>query len=106
MKSYVLYFLLLSSLVTLGTEPKLPGIGAAMQTAVDDRRMSGAVTVVVTKDRILHLETTGLADIDAKRPMRRDSQFCIASMSKPVTAVAILMLQDEGKLNITNPVAD
>src|ERR1700733_1537757 len=85
--------------------PKLPGVGAAMQAAVDAREVSGAVTVVVTKDKVLHLETTGLADIAAKKPMRPDTLFWIASMTKPITAVSVLMLQDEGKLNITDPVA-
>src|SRR6185503_10011949 len=67
--------------------------------------IAGAVTVVVTKDRILHLESTGFADVDAKRPMTPDTLFWIASMTKPVTGTAILMLQDEGKLNVADPVA-
>ena len=85
--------------------PKLAGIGPAIQKAIDAREVSGAVTVVVTKDKILHLEAAGLADVVAKKPMRADSVFWIASMTKPVTAVALLMLQDEGKLNISDPVA-
>src|SRR6202161_3687196 len=85
--------------------PKLPGVGAAMQAAVDAHEISGAVTVVVTKDKVVHLETTGLADIAANKPMRPDTLFWIASMTKPVTAVSILMLQDEGKLNVTDPIA-
>jgi CubicO group peptidase (beta-lactamase class C family) len=76
-----------------------------MQSAVDARQISGAVTVVVTKNKILHLEATGLADIARKEPMRTNSLFWIASMTKPVTAVSVLMLQDEGKLNVTNPIA-
>jgi len=60
---------------------------------------------VVTKDKVVHLETTGLADIAAQKPMRPDSLFWIASMTKPVTAVAILMLQDEGKLNVADLIA-
>ena len=76
-----------------------------MQKAVADRQVSGAVTVVVTKDKIMHCEATGLADIARKQPMTPDSLFWIASMTKPVTAVALLMLQDEGKLNVADPVA-
>src|SRR6185503_13919100 len=67
--------------------------------------IAGAVTVVVTKDRLLHLESTGFADVAAKRPMTPDTLFWIASMTKPVTGVAILMLQDEGKLRVGDPVA-
>ena len=97
--------LLLLPLFAGCASPKLPGVGAAMQTAVDAREISGAVTVVVTKDKVIHLETTGLADIAAQKPMRADSLFWIASMTKPVTAVAVLMLQDEGKLNVADPIA-
>jgi CubicO group peptidase (beta-lactamase class C family) len=87
------------------TEPTLPGIGAAMQEMVAKNEIAGAVTVVVGKDKVLHLESTGLADVAANRPMKSDSLFWIASMTKPVTGAAILMLQDEGKLNVTDAVA-
>jgi len=83
----------------------LPGIGQAMEKMIASQEIAGAVTVVVTKDRIAHLETTGLADVASKRPMTPDTMFWIASMTKPVTGVAILMLQDEGKLKVTDPVA-
>ena len=96
--------LLLPMTISCATS-KLPSVGAAMQSAVAAHDVSGAVTVVVTKDRILHLETTGLADVAAKKPMRPDSIFWIASMTKPITAVAVLMLQDEGKLNVTDQIA-
>lgn len=76
-----------------------------MQQQIDNRQMSGAVTVVETKDKVLHCEATGLANIETREPMRLDSLFWIASMTKPVTAVAVLMLQDEGKLNVSDPVA-
>src|SRR6185295_14889461 len=49
--------------------------------------------------------TTGFEDVATKRPMTADTLFWIASMTKPVTGVAILMLQDEGKLNVADPVA-
>jgi len=86
-------------------EPLLSGIGAAMQEMVAKNEITGAVTMVVTKDKVLHLESTGLADVASKRPMTPDALFWIASMTKPITGVAILMLQDEGKLHATDPVA-
>jgi len=92
-------------LLASGASPKIPGVSAAMQKAVENGEISGAVTVVATKDRVLHCDATGLADIGRKEPMRSDSLFWIASMTKPVTAVAVLMLQDEGKLKVTDPVA-
>jgi hypothetical protein len=86
-------------------ESRLPGVAEAMQTMVANREVSGAVTAVVSRDRLLHLEATGLADVAAKRPMTADTLFWIASMTKPVTGVSILMLQDEGKLKASDPVA-
>jgi CubicO group peptidase (beta-lactamase class C family) len=83
--------------------PTLPGIDAAVQGMIAKHEIAGAVTVVVSPDQILHLECTGLADVASQRPMKPDTLFWIASMTKPVTAVAILMLQDEGKLNLTDP---
>ena len=85
--------------------PRLPGIGAAMQKMIAGNEIAGAVTVVVSKDRILHLESTGFADLAAQRPMTPDTLFWIASMTKPLTGTAILMLQDEGKLNVADAVS-
>ena len=93
------------SLSAFAEEPRLPGVGAAMQELVAKQEVSGAVTVVVAKDKVLHVESTGLADVATKRPMTPDTLFWIASMSKPVTGAAILMLQDEGKLQASDPVA-
>lgn len=98
--------LALSAMLTAFAQaPKLPGIGTAMQEMIAKNEIAGAVTMVVTPDDVLHLETTGFADVAAKRPMTPDTLFWIASMTKPVTGVAILMLQDEGKLTVGDPVA-
>ena len=96
---------LFATLTASAQDPKVPGIGAAMQGMIAKHEVAGAVTVVVTKSRVLHLEATGFADVAAKRPMAADTLFWIASMTKPVTGVAILMLQDEGKLTVGDPVA-
>ena len=101
----VLPILLFAMPIAAADAPKLPGIGDVMQEQIAKNEIAGAVTMVVTKDRILHLETTGYADVAAKKPMAADSVFWIASMTKPITATAVLMLQDEGKLNVTDPVA-
>jgi CubicO group peptidase (beta-lactamase class C family) len=89
----------------LCADPRLPGIGIAMQEMIADNEITGAVTVVVAPDRLLHLECTGLADVANDRPMTPDTLFWIASMTKPITAVALLMLQDEGKLHVSDLVA-
>ena len=94
-----------AALFAFAEEPKLPGIGAAMREMVAKNEIAGAVTVVVTGNKLLHLDTSGFADVAAKRPMTSDSLFWIASMTKPITGAAILMLQDDGKLQVADPVA-
>lgn len=86
-------------------ESVLPGIGVAMEEMVAKKEIAGAVTAVVSKDKVLHLECTGFADAAAQRPMKPDTMFWIASMSKPITGAAVLMLQDEGKLKVSETVA-
>ncbi len=72
---------------------------------IDSGDFSGAVTLVARKGRLVHLEAHGLMDLDAKKPMPRDAVFRIASMTKPVVAVAILMMMEEGKLRLSDPVS-
>jgi CubicO group peptidase (beta-lactamase class C family) len=91
--------------LTAQASPTLPGVGPAMQAMVDRQEVAGAVTLVTTKDKIVHLEATGFADIASAKPMQTDTLFWLASTTKPFTGVAILMLQDEGKLNVADPVA-
>ena len=82
-----------------GAKP-LTAISERMRPLVDSKEVSGVVTLVATPDRIAHLDATGRADIASDEPMRPDSIFWIASMTKPITATAVLMLQDEGKLSV------
>jgi len=79
-------------------------IAERMKAFVDDGTISGAVTLVATHERVLSLGVVGQADLSNRKPMRADSLFWIASMTKPIAAVAVLMLQDEGKLNVEDPV--
>jgi CubicO group peptidase (beta-lactamase class C family) len=76
-----------------------------MREFVGKKEVAGAVTLVATPDKILHLNAVGLADTAAGTRMRPDTICWIASMTKPVTASAVLMLQDEGKLSVDDPVA-
>lgn len=91
--------------LTLAAAPQLPGVAAAVQKHLDAREVAGAVTMVVTKDRILHLETHGHADLATAQPMPADAIFAIFSMTKPLCGAAVLMLQDEGKLRLDDPIA-
>ncbi len=85
--------------------PELPGVAAAMQSMVSAHEIAGAVTLVATGGKIVHLDATGLADVASGAPMTPETMFWIASMTKPVTSVAILMLQDDGRLSVNDPVA-
>jgi CubicO group peptidase (beta-lactamase class C family) len=85
--------------------PVIDSIQSAMQTFVDDGQLSGAVTLVAHKGKVIHHGAVGLADIESKRPMTTDSLFWVASMTKPITATAVLTLQDSGKLNVDDPVS-
>lgn len=93
------------ALPLLAAEPKLPGVAAAIQPSLDAHDIAGAVTLVIAKDKTVHFETHGFADVATQRPLTADTMFNIMSMTKPVTATAILMLQDEGKLSVADPVA-
>src|SRR2546427_13159721 len=66
-----------------------------MEAFVKDGTIPGAVSAIATHERILSLQTAGFANLSAKEPMRPDTLFWIASMTKPITAVAVLMLQDQ-----------
>jgi CubicO group peptidase (beta-lactamase class C family) len=76
-----------------------------MQEFVDKGEISGVVTLIATRDRIIHLNAVGKTDIAKERKMRTDDIFWIASMTKPITAVCIAILADEGKLSFDDPLA-
>ena len=84
---------------------RLDRVGEMIQRAIDAKQISGAVTVVARRGRVAHFEARGLMDIEANAPMRKDAIFPIASMTKPVTGVAILMLVEEGKIRLADPVS-
>ncbi len=75
----------------------------ALQHFVDNDEIPGAVTAVIGPDGIIAIEAFGLADVAQKRSMSKDSMFWVASMTKPMTAIAILMLVEEGKVKLDDP---
>lgn len=96
---------ILFPLQTFADEPKPSGaIAEKLQPFVDKHTLAGAVVGVASKDKILTIESVGFADIGAKKPMKQDSVFWIASMSKPITGAALMMLVDQGKVNVDDPV--
>ncbi len=110
MKTFPTVALILSLTITFfssmhANSPVLPGVGDAVNAMIENREIAGAVTLVTSADEILHLETSGWADLASETPMRADNIFWIASMTKPITGIAALMLQEEGLLDINDPVA-
>jgi CubicO group peptidase (beta-lactamase class C family) len=71
---------------------------------IDTQTVAGAVTLVATDSDVLEFHALGMADIEDNRPMQKDSIFQIMSMTKPVTAIGIMMLAEEGKLALRDPV--
>jgi CubicO group peptidase (beta-lactamase class C family) len=84
---------------------RLALIGKALKSDVDKGRLPGAVIAVARKGKLVYYEAVGYRDKEANAPMTKDAIFSIASMTKPMTSVGVLMLYEEGRLLISNPVA-
>ncbi|MBX5485680.1 MAG: serine hydrolase domain-containing protein [Mycolicibacterium hassiacum] len=85
---------------------KLDGNQESIQAAIDAGLLAGAVTLVWQGGRVLQVNELGHRDIDAGLPMQRDTIFRIASMSKPITVAAAMTLVEQGRLALTDPVAE
>ena len=82
-----------------------PTLDAVLTSGVQQRLAPGVVATVVNKERVLYLGAAGQMNVRSRKAMGTDTIFRIASMTKPVTAVAIMMLQEQGKLSVEDPVA-
>ena len=119
MKTAVLCALLLSvlSLPALTASPtakpeevglsseRLARINQMIERRIAAGDLAGAVTIVARKGRVVHHSAQGMMDLDSKKPMASSSMFRIASMTKPVIGVAVMMLVEEGKLHLNDPVS-
>ena len=77
-------------------------LAESVQPFVDRQELAGAVMLVADRSGVLAVEAVGWADAAAKRAMRADSMFWIASQSKPITAAALMLLVDEGKVSVND----
>jgi CubicO group peptidase (beta-lactamase class C family) len=84
---------------------RLRRINELMQRHIDAGTFSGAVTLVARHGRVAHLEAQGLMDIESRKAMQKDAIFRIMSMTKPVVGVATMMMIEEGKVRLTDPVS-
>lgn len=85
---------------------RLDRIGEAIQRSVDAGRIAGAVSLVARHGKIAYFKAFGMADREAKKPMRNDNIFRICSMSKPITTAAVMMLYEQGLFTLNEPVSD
>jgi CubicO group peptidase (beta-lactamase class C family) len=85
--------------------PSSAPIAAALQPFVDHHTLAGAVALVANSTSILDVQAVGYTDVAARKAMSADTLFWIASQSKPITATCLMMLVDEGKLKLDDPVA-
>src|SRR5438067_7982495 len=86
------------------TRAGLDGIRAAIQKNIDNKVIPGAVIAIARHNKLVWYEAQGLRDVKAGAPMVKDDLFRMMSSSKPVTAVAVLMMMDEGKLSLDDKV--
>ena len=84
---------------------RLQQVNALVKRHLDATSFAGAVTLVARNGRIAHLQAHGYADLESKKPMQADNMFRIMSMTKPVVGVAIMMMIEEGKVRLTDPVS-
>ena len=91
---------------SVGLSPeRLQRVHELVERTIAAGEVSGAVTLVARNGQVAYLEAQGVMDLQSRRPMQPDSMFRLASMSKPVAAVAILMLAEEGKVRLNDPVS-
>ncbi len=84
---------------------RLERIATAVQRSIDDKRIAGAVTLVSRRGQIAWLKAQGMMDREAGKPMRSDTIFRICSMSKALTSLAVMMLYEEGRFQLEDPVS-
>src|SRR5437867_8447906 len=84
---------------------RLERIGAIVQRDIDENRLSGSVTLVARKGCVAWFKAQGMMDKEAGKPMKPDAIFRICSMTKPITSVAIMMLYEEGRFLLDDPVS-
>ena len=84
---------------------KLARITPMLQEFVDQKKVPGAIAIVARHGKIIYFDNVGRRDIDADKPMERDSILRFYSMTKPITSVAVMMLVEEGRLDLDAPVS-
>ena len=87
------------------SQDRLEKIAPTLLQQIKEGRFPGFVTAVARKGRVVHYETQGFSDVEKQIPLQKDSLFRIYSMSKPITGVALMILIEEGKVRLNDPVS-
>ena len=87
------------------SKERLEKIAPFLEENIKAGRFPGFITAVARKGKVVHFETQGYSDIEKQIPLQKDSLFRIYSMSKPVTGVALMILLEEGKVRLNDPVS-
>ena len=87
------------------SQERLDRIHTLVKKHIDAGEISGAVMLVARRGQIAYIDVQGTMDVESKKPMTRDSVFRMASMTKPVIGVSIMMLLEEGKLRLDDPIS-
>ena len=91
--------------VGMSTE-RLERIGEGMRRLIAEDKIPGTVTLVARRGKVVHFEANGMRDVAAGRPMEKDTIFRLYSQTKPVTGAAVMMLFEEGRFLLTDPVGE
>ncbi len=83
---------------------KLTLLNQAMHSYVDDNELSAIQTAIVKNGKLIHFDSYGSSDISENDPLEEDDIFRIASMTKPIVSIGLMMLYEEGKFNLNDPV--
>jgi CubicO group peptidase (beta-lactamase class C family) len=87
------------------SKDRLRRVHALMERYISRGEIAGSVTLVARRGRVAHLEAQGVSDLATKKPMTTDTIFRLASMTKPITSVAVMMLHEEGGFLLNDPVS-
>ena len=87
------------------SQERLERVGEAMQRYIDADLVPGTVTLIARRGKIVHFEPRGENFLEEDRAMGQDTIFRIASMTKPITSVALMMLFEEGRFLLTDPIS-
>ena len=90
--------------VGLSTE-RLQRIRQMLERRIEEQHIAGAVMLVARHGKVAYLESVGQMDVEQKKPMQKDTLFRLASMTKPITSVAVMMLYEEGLFNLDDPIS-